>query len=114
MHEFHDDEDVVEIVHALWSNNVEDLGGVVVVLHLGELSQDLDFTYYLLGVILVFEYVIDEFDSNFLTGFSMFSLNNFTVAADSDELDEFVVLEGVSPDRGEGDHVGLGGGWAST
>ena len=42
LHEFHDDEDGAHAMLALWGDDVEDLGGEVVVLHLSELSQDLD------------------------------------------------------------------------
>lgn len=44
LHEFHDDENGNHVVLALWLDDVEDLGGEGVVLHLSELSEDLDLT----------------------------------------------------------------------
>lgn len=115
LHEFHHDEDVVEVVQALWRDDVVDFGGEAVVLHLSELAKNLDLAHDFLGVVLVLEDVVDQFDSNLLTGLSVLGLYNFAVATDSDELDELVLLEGVPPDGGEGHHVaGLLGQRAAT
>jgi hypothetical protein len=92
LHELHHDEYVVEAVVVLWSNNVKDLGGEAVVLHLSELAKDLDLSHNLLGVVFILEDVADQFDGNLLTGLSMLSLNYFAVATDSDEFDEIVLL----------------------
>ena len=72
---------------------------------MGELSQDLDFANDFLGVILALEDVVDELDGDFLSGISMFGLNNLTIASLTNEFDELIVFEGVSPDWGQGDHV---------
>jgi len=48
LHEFHHDEDGSHVVLTLWGDDVEDLGGKGVVLHLSELPQDLDLTNNLL------------------------------------------------------------------
>ena len=107
LHKFHHDEDGSHVVLALWLDDVEDLGGEGVVLHLSELPEDLDLTDNFLGVVLALEDVVDELDGDLFTGIPMFGLNNLTIATLTNELDELIVLEGVSPYWGKGDHVGL-------
>jgi hypothetical protein len=106
LHELHDDKDIGN-VGTLWGNDVEDFGGEAVVLHLGELPQDLDLANDFFRVVLALEDVVDELDSYFLSRFSMFGLDNLTIASLTDEFDELIVIEGVSPYWGQGHHVGL-------
>lgn len=109
LHKFHHDEDGSHVVLTLWGNDIEDLGGEKVIVHLSELPQDLYLTNNLLRVILALEDVVDELDSNFFTGVSMLGLNNLTIASLTNELDELIVFKGVSPYWGKGNHVRLVG-----
>ena len=52
---------------------------------------------------------MDELDGDFFTGVPVFGLDDLSIASLTDELDELVVLEGVLPDWGQGNHVGLVG-----
>lgn len=55
----HDDEKVGFTVALSGGDDIIDLGHVLVVWHLGEVSEDLDFPDNLLEVILIFEDVFD-------------------------------------------------------
>jgi hypothetical protein len=114
LHEFHDKEDVAQVVQVLWSDDVVDLGGEAVVLHLAELPKNLDFSDYFLGIIVASKNIFDEFYGNLCTSLSVFGLDDFTVAPDADELDELVVLKCVPPYRGECDHTLLLALWAAN
>lgn len=106
LHELKHDKDVAEILDLLGGNHIKDFGGELVVWHLSELTEDLDLTNDLLGVILVLEDVVDELDGNLLACATVLGLNDFAVATRTDELDELVILEGVFPNWCEGDLTG--------
>jgi hypothetical protein len=59
LHVLHHDEDIVEIIRVLWSNDVKDLGGEAVVLHLSKLAKDLDLAHDFFGVVFILEDVVD-------------------------------------------------------
>lgn len=69
---------------------------------MGELTEDLDLTHDLFGVVFVLEDIVDELDGNLLASVAMLGLDNFSVATGTNELDELVVFEGVLPDWCEG------------
>ena len=99
LHELHHEEYVSDIAEILWCHNIENSGGELVALHLGELSQYLNLSNDFLTVILAFENVIDELNGNNSSIFSMFCLYYFTVASNPDELNELIVFVSVSPYR---------------
>lgn len=99
LHELQHEENVGQIVQVLWSDDIKDFGRKLVTWHLGELAEDLNFSDDLLTVILILEDVVDEFNGHNSTGLSLFGLDNFTVAADTNELNELVIVVGVPPDR---------------
>ena len=59
LHELHNDEDVAQIVRALGSDDVVNLGRVAVALHLAQLAKNLNLSEDLLGVVLILENVFD-------------------------------------------------------
>jgi len=64
LHVIHHDEDVVEVFELGGGDDVEDLGGEVVVLHLAELPQDLDLSDDFFGVVVILENVVNVFYGN--------------------------------------------------
>lgn len=108
MHILLDNEKVAEILFICWGDEVIELGGILVSGHLGHLAEDLDLSDDLLALIDGSENVLEKLNGNDGTGCSVLSLNDFAIASNTEELDEFVLSEGVLPDWGESDHLLLG------
>jgi hypothetical protein len=90
LHVLHHYEDIVHLT--VWGgDDVVDLGGELVVRHLGKLSEDLDFPDYFLRVIIRLGKTVDKFNSYLLASSFGLSMDHFPVAAYANELDELIV-----------------------
>lgn len=72
-------------------DDVVQLGGENVVLHEGELAQDLDLTKDLAGGVLVVESIADLFDGDLFVGCAMAGLNHSSETALTTDLEELEV-----------------------
>ena len=108
MHILLDNEKVAEIIFICWGDEVIELGGILVSGHLGHLAEDLDLSDDLLALVDGSENVFEKLNGNDGTGCSVLSLNDFAIASNTEELDEFVLSEGILPYWGESDHLLLG------
>lgn len=99
LHEFQHEKDVGKVVQVFGSDYVQDLGCKLVAWHLRELAEDLNLSYDFLAVVLILKDIADEFNRHDLAGLSLFCLYNFSVAANTDELDELIIFISVPPDR---------------